>query len=583
MTSNNRRGLLDYWTHNTNGYLDLVGSEMFPVVNITLGAADRDRDSHGAFVNRIGRLALAHKAIDATKAFAGRDLAEFGGFYIHVFPGTPLVLPDPSSPSGQLSIALDLGSGMIDGRRFCAIPDQMTGHLLMAHELGHVVGFPDSFGILSSGIDWNNTGATSHLYGDPYDIMSASTFATLNNPAGGVFYAGDPTFSGPVPADWRPGGTSAMGPALTQASLHKIYPNAIPPGVIRYVSLPLAGPVTARLYASQSRGGAKRLIIVRPQNEDVSGRGRCYIEFRDSIAWDQGLKTSGGNLSRRGVTAHVLADEPGVGVRAFYRGRVLVPVETDSDLRVAFTTLTVRVLRTDLHLGYVDIELSQSANRGVSIEAASRVERVAPIGPQIERFTPCGDTIHYGAWRTRTITSYEGLAFGFGGTGGPLDPPVTFHWTVGGQPLDPAKTRVDIAVGGSVHKVSYALTPSANRLLLTSAPGDHVEAPVRLTVTDQSDSATAEASFTAQGVASGYSPHDIGVLGACEAKLRLRLRWNLGDFTIPGNGDLFPEPPPEFADRSVLETEIAAAVTAGSDLADHLRSLLHLRFDTAHG
>jgi hypothetical protein len=65
-----------------------------------------------------------------------------------------------------------------------------------------------------------------------------------------------------------------------------------------------------RLNAAGGSGGPIKLLALHPADEDVQGRGRCYVEYRQAIGWDAGLDSSSDDLGRQAIVVHALADTP---------------------------------------------------------------------------------------------------------------------------------------------------------------------------------------------------------------------------------------------------------------------------------
>jgi len=82
MNNGHHTSVLNYWSSVTDGYLDFVGSTMFPWVDIEIAANDSSRHTQCA------------RAYEATKALAGGDLDGFDGYVVLTVPGR-LTLPNP--------------------------------------------------------------------------------------------------------------------------------------------------------------------------------------------------------------------------------------------------------------------------------------------------------------------------------------------------------------------------------------------------------------------------------------------------------------------------------------------------------
>jgi hypothetical protein len=181
MTGPARRSVLNYWSDNTDGYLDLVDSALFPWVDVTFAATDVD-----VVTNKIPRDLQLSKAYAATKAINGnQDLTGFDGFVVLTHPGQ-LTIPNPmvATPGQPLTLAISFeggtGSGLL-GKGACALPSSSSDHTFMCHEVGHVLGFGHSYGVWNNGVEWDGQPPwdQGQIYGDPYDIMSSAQTARI--------------------------------------------------------------------------------------------------------------------------------------------------------------------------------------------------------------------------------------------------------------------------------------------------------------------------------------------------------------------------------------------------------------------
>jgi hypothetical protein len=380
VTSDTRRSLLDYWADNTDGYLDLRGSNMFPWVDVSFTAADLN-------ANRVlPRETQAAKAHAAAKAAFGEDaLKGFDGFIVITSPGSSGQMDNPMAgqPGQPAKIAYSFdggtGGGVSDGKAACVLPVMSSDHTFMVHEVGHVLGFKHTYGVWNNGIEWDNQPPwdQGQVYGDPYDIMSSASFGTRNRDSTLPQYIGSPAFAGPAVSGWPNPKAVNMGPAPARAHVHLWDDKAIPAKRVRHIQTPGGNVISARIYAAGAHQGSPELIVIHPQNEDSAGRGRCYLEYRAKGGWDQGTDLGGTDLARQALVAHTLADAAGDGVRCWYRGRILVPLEADTDLDVAGTSLTVRAVYADEEAGYVDVK-SERASRAVSTLRSLAAIRSSP-------------------------------------------------------------------------------------------------------------------------------------------------------------------------------------------------------------
>jgi hypothetical protein len=271
------------------------------------------------------------------------------------------------------------GGGVSDGKAACVLPVMSSDHTFMVHEVGHVLGFKHTYGVWNNGIEWDNQPPwdQGQVYGDPYDIMSSASFGTRNRDSTLPQYIGSPAFAGPAVSGWPNPKAVNMGPAPARAHVHLWDDKAIPAKRVRHIQTPGGNVISARIYAAGAHQGSPELIVIHPQNEDSAGRGRCYLEYRAKGGWDQGTDLGGTDLARQALVAHTLADAAGDGVRCWYRGRILVPLEADTDLDVAGTSLTVRAVYADEEAGYVDVK-SERASRAVSTLRSLAAIRSSP-------------------------------------------------------------------------------------------------------------------------------------------------------------------------------------------------------------
>ncbi|MDX1416231.1 MAG: hypothetical protein R3293_18685 [Candidatus Promineifilaceae bacterium] len=530
------RSLLRYWRDNTDRYLDFVDSAMLPWVNIMFTAADINFDNL-----TVSRHVQVAKAYQATKALNNnQELHGYDGFVVITAPGAAFSATNPATGAAVM-IGFDSGAGAVaNGKPACALPVSSSDLTFMCHELGHVLGFKHTYGVWNNGMDWDgaaNGWIQGQEYGDPYDIMSSASFGTRSDPSLSR-YSGQPQFAGSSPAGWPIGPNIGMGPGASLANVDFWDSSALRSGTIRHLQTPANGTHSVRLYAAGSLQGSPRLIAIHPANEDNEGRGRCYIEYRDTAGWDEGLDLAGNDLARQAVVVHTLADAPDAGVRCWYRGRILVPVEIDSDLAVTGTPLVVRVTDGYVDYGYVDLEISTGTTRGVDINVMG--DDALAYGNNInEMGTPCGDQIVYADWVTQSTYFYHAISYGYGGEGAPDALAPRIAWTVGGAPVPAGSGQLNISTAEGMFTVDYAVDAVTAELTLVSRAGERYRAAVVATATEANGSSptTANTFFEPLGYFSGFRPGDLGVLDRCMRKYMLSARLKPYELLIPPGPD----------------------------------------------
>lgn len=533
MTNADRRSVLNFWEAVTDSYLQFDGSSLMPWVDITLDPADTSRRAQVA------------KAYEAARALPGAVLDGFDGFVVLTWPGTvQMPNPDADKPGQPATVpqGIDSGAGpVVAGKPACALPVMGSNHTFCCHEVGHVLGFGHTYGVWNNGIDWDGKPPfdQGQVYGDPYDVMSSAAFGTRNlDPTLSAYFA-NPTFAGPAVPDWPNPGAFSMGPEPARAHVHLWDPRAVPENTVRHVPSPVGGGAhRARLMAAGRHSGGTSLLVVHPADEDAEGRGRCYVEYRESTRWDQGLDLSGTDLARQAVVVHTLADATGDGVRCWYRGRILVPLEADTDLVVEGTPLVVRVLDADTDAGAVEVEISLSAPREVSIDVRNYEALLDVRDPQ-EMGTPCGDTIVSATRIWQTTSHYTPVTRGFGGFGAPDVVSPVLTWTVGGTVLAAGTGSVDVAYDDAVFAVDYELDAATGRLVLVARGGERYTADVSVTATEPGggDAVTAVERFDPVGWTTGYTAADLAKLDRCMTERFQRVFVRPRDWLVPPDPD----------------------------------------------
>ena len=533
MVGPGRRSVLQYWEDVTEGFLDFVGSELFPWVDIAIDPADTSRDTQAAL------------AYDATKALPGAILDSFDAFVVLTFPGQ-ISVPNPKAgqPNQPATIkqGFDGGAGSdLHGKPACALPVMTGNHTFMCHEVGHLLGFKHSYGILNNGTDWDGLApyTQGEVYGDPYDLMSSASFGSRWLDPAVTHYSGNPAFKGPPVADWPNTSAFTMGPAPARAHVHLWDPAAVRPEHVRHFNMPSVGNTVAfRLVPALGSENGTQLAVLHPMGEDAEGRGRVYLEYRQKRGWDDGLDVFGNDLARQGVVVHTLADATADGVRCWYRGRVLADLELDSDVVVKGTPLTVRVVGASDQDGYADIEVSTGLTRGIDIHTRGSDDVITLTNPQ-PMGTPCGDQLTYGTLITQSQYFYQPISYGFGGEATPDAKSLKATWTVAGVPISGASGSIEAPTTDGNFTIEFALDPITAELSLSSRGGEKYRVDVTVTITeaDGTGATNATAVFAPKGYFDGYAPGDDAKLARCMSKYARHAKVRLRDYLVPPGPD----------------------------------------------
>jgi len=579
LTNHNRTSVLDYWESVTNHHLDFVGSAVFPWVDITITADDIDPIN-----GNVPRDIQCSRAYEATKALNGGDLEGFDLFVVLTLPGQ-LSLPNALAEFllGQpqtIVVPFDGGAGaQVQGKPACALPVVSSNHTFMCHEVGHLLNWRHSYGVLNNGIDWDGAAPFSQgeVYGDPYDIMSSATFGSRTLDPKVTHYSGNPEFVGPAVDGWPNPKAFVMGPAPARAHVHLWDPQALPPEHVHHFGVPQVGDTLRFTLVAAGRSG-KQLAILHPWGEDADGRGRCYVEYRQKGGWDAGLDESGNDLARQGVVVHTLADTA-EGVRCWYRGRVLVPVELDSDVTVPGTPMQVRVVSSDVEQRTVDIEVTARLVRGVDIRTRGSDEILTVINPQ-SLTTPCGDPITYGTWITQTHYFFQPVSYGFGGAGAPDAKPLIAGWTVAGVKIAGPNGSIEAPTPEGTFTIQYSLDPVTAELGLFSRGGEQyrVDVTVAMSEADGSGTTLAAAVFRAKGFFDGYGPGDQQEIDRCMFRYAKSARLRLRDYLIPPGPDPFRRELTDQINQARMTQVIGQIANSHPGPANALSALTALRF-----
>lgn len=574
MTNPARRSVLNYWEAVTDSYLQFDGSSLMPWVDVDLGA-DTSRENQVA------------KALAASKLLPGAVLDGFDGFVVISLPGT-VTVPNPQAGTpGQpatITMGIDGGAGPVaDGKPACALPVMTGDHTFFCHEVGHVLGFEHSYGVWNNGIDWDGKAPfdQGQVYGDPYDLMSSASFGTRNLDPKLSRYFARPTFVGPTVDGWPNPGAFGMGPEPARAHAHQWAAEALPAGRVVHVVRPFgAGARRQRLVAAGAHRPGVSLLVVHPVDEDADGRGRCYVEYRQRTGWDQGLDLSGTDLARQAVVVHTLADAPGDGVRCWYRGRILVPLELDSDLQVEGTPLVVRVLAVDEDGAGVEVEVAAAVpSRELTIETRNYETLLAEQNPR-PMGTPCGDTIVSATRIWQTTTHFRPATRGFGGIGAPDVASPVLSWAVGGKAVAAGAGFVDVTAGDAVFTVQYELDAATGLLVLVARGGERYQAEVVATATEPGggNAVATPARFEPVGWTEGFSAADLAKLDRCMARRFQQVGIRPRDWLIPPG----PDPVRLLVNERINQARLRVVANALADrvpvLAQSLTPMIELRY-----
>lgn len=501
--------VLQYWTEVTGGHLQFMAT-MFPWV--TIGVFDPS-------MKRPDQLAAA---LDATRRVTDDLFIDYDGFVLLVYPG---VVQVPGT--GQQGMT-DAGATLADASRMCAVLHYATrDHTFMSHEVGHVLGWEHSFGLVNTGMDWDaqppwNSGTD---YGDPYDVMSSASFGRCDDPLLGVV-ASRPWTQVAAPVGWavtptQPGlmalgaATINAGPAPALAHVDWRYPGALGRSV-SHGSWPSIGqqPLRVRLYAADHAAAGTRLVALHAPNEPESGIGRVYLEYRRPAGWDAGLATGDrrvqpGNvvdLARQAVVAHTVGLSY-AGPRIWYRGRILMPLSADTDMQISTTPLSVRAVASGED--WVDLEVIYGSDRGISV-SVRREDILASESVTGVEHTPCGDRLREVNRLFRTRMSYLPAVQGFDGN-------TAVTWRVDGTVVTPPTMMLNTVDGKSPIDVSVAA--ATQELTVTSKRGQRYNVEVMASVTEPGGTThTATAPFDPTGSYVGIAPEDQGLLDECWQK-----------------------------------------------------------------
>jgi hypothetical protein len=486
------------WRAAHYGYLNFAGSAVSPrVFNVkpeeVLGEPEEDEDGEILSYN-MDRRKMGDRAI-ALASESGIDTEAFAAVVVIVRQGTLRHDRKPVNPFGGGASTLS------DGRHVCILP--LEGSLQsISHEIGHILSYDHSWGLPSNAWGWNDPPwDVTNEYGDPFCVMSGSRFG-INN----YGYLG----AAPPAPDWPAATFNDAGPGPALALVHQTWPAALRENrcVRRYAFQDWHEHVRPiQLYAATDQTpGRTKLVILEGEGTNPEGDppGTFYVEYRRSVALDQGLIVDAQHLSETcpAVVIHALvttrfceeegddnADEPAcrqsdgtisrrgrvrdVGLKLHFRARIPVPGPIAQDWHATGSPY-VRVEEVAADLSFVMLSVGAPvANTFRSLTPlglpTTRVERRTPRVAGRQRVkTPCepgGREFGFEIQDVGTELVLRAEVKGYGG-GGPRGDSPTLTWTIEGTSVT-APPSGSAPVTGSVAPVvsveRYVRTPQPTR------------------------------------------------------------------------------------------------------------------------
>jgi hypothetical protein len=448
--------VFQFWEQQSDGYLDLSGSDLLPWATITIPPE--------TVLGVDSRSVVLDKARQATAPLlppAGLD--GYDGFVVLAVPRTRRMFDD----AGNV-VQGDIDTGSLRG--ICSILTPTNSHSFMLHEVGHTLGHDDAFGLTQRG---------TSRYGDPFCIMSALYFGNTN-----------PTTTTTIPAiaGWPTTLNPASGPAASRAIVHFQWPDALD-GHVRRLTTPQGGLRVPVDLAAAAGGGNQLIVVDPPGGVPDSGLGRVYVEYRPATGWDVGL-TGGAGAA---VVVHEVADGE-FGIKARYRGHVPVPVGSVSDLSVPGRGLVVQV--TDVRPDGVGVTLSSTVDRQVVLTPVDQPAATTVVSETSTR-SDCG-VLRSGTYLLTGEAVLQATTTGFGMGGDPPAAPPTLAWTVGGTAISDGGGN-DVWIDGAGTPVEVVVRLSPDRTTLSVREIDEpVACRTTVTCTATGGGATVSASLDVQ-------------------------------------------------------------------------------------
>lgn len=398
--------VLDGWSRATFGYLNLSGSRVIPDVlridasELVEGEATRDRDT-GTRRYSMSRRKVGDRAV---------ELAEDAGWDMSGFLGVVVIARQGVLRHRGLAVRPYRGgaSSLSDGRLMCDLAHDAPLYL-MAHEVGHVFDYPESFGLRSRAWDWNDPPFdVTPVYGDPYCVMSAE-----NRFDGGDFgYLA----ANPLSAQWPAATFASAGPGPALALVHQVHPRALRENdcVRRLAHEEWRAPTPSfRLHpATDPTPGRTKLLVLEGRRRATAPRGldpegTVYVEYRRPEGLDQGLTEDprASATACAAVVVHELRDtvlcvpeneenrdapactatsldgalrgrgrQSAEGLRVHYRARIPVPPPLSRDWRARDDGPVLSVVAVAADRSWVDVAVSTAVERAVYFRPMERRE-----------------------------------------------------------------------------------------------------------------------------------------------------------------------------------------------------------------
>ncbi len=229
------------------------------------------------------------------------------------------------------------------------------------------------------------------------------------------------------------------------------------------------------------------------------------------------------------------------GPRVWYRGRILVPIEVDADVDVAEQSMRVSVDAVDPNLDYVDISISRSRSRGISLLQYTNDQDAGVSGEETIVTIPCG-RVHTGTYYLRRVSRFEPSIYGFGGANdGTTGINPIISWTVGTTAIPDGIRTIPITTeNGSIVSIDCNLDPLTRILTLTAKPADgtyRAKVVCRVSEPDGSNPLSAEETFHPIGVYTGINKMDRVLLEECMSRIVQFFHLRPRDLLVPPQPD----------------------------------------------
>lgn len=387
-----RSSLRRYFEDNLAGVVVLDRFDTFGPYAVSLPALSK------AYSNEAPRsrvIEIARKAAIAN----GVDLRPYDTTIVVLHPASYV------SASGQ-SFPYDVGA---DGGTGCLVPFYESG-TYAEHELAHALGFPHSYGIPNTGNDWDgaaNGWRLDPVYGDPYGMMSASTFGSsapyMTLPAALPSY---PAFHTVGPMLARAEVFHAKGAHMDQAGLVVHLTEGGHDGAT-IVAAGTGGPGRPELVAYHASGGGTILVELRKPGGDA-----------DRSWWDGGLEAGvDDEKDVPGVIVHTIQTPAGGSPSVFYSGRVVLPgPDADTTFHTSEGLFTVHVAFTQRALpDEVQVTVKRGAPAPTVWVSEDTVESVLTVHSELRTHPRYPDhQFTWASWEVTQTVTYTPTVVGIG-------------------------------------------------------------------------------------------------------------------------------------------------------------------------